>query len=141
LSDTWNLKSPAVVDRIGADLARRFGDEPRLHEVARVSLATLLLAVGAPAEAERALDGLATMPSAALRARCRLAAGDLDGAEQIAQTTLDREPSDVASIDVLAIVAARRSESDRAREFLRRALDINPYDIEAGELLARSEGP
>jgi hypothetical protein len=140
VNDAWNLRSPAVVDHISADLARRFRGEPRLHEAARASLATLLLAVGAPGEAERALDGLTTTRAEALRARCRLASGDLDGAERIARATLEREPSDVASIDVLAVIAARRSESDRARELLRRALDINPYDVEAGDLLARSEG-
>jgi hypothetical protein len=140
VSDAWNLKSSAVVDRIGADLARRFGDEPRVHEAARVSLATLLLGVGAPGEAERALEGLGTTSAVTLRARCRLAAGDLEGAERLANATLERDPWDVASIDVLAVVAARRSDSDRAREFLRRALDINPYDVEAGALLAGSEG-
>jgi hypothetical protein len=141
LNSAWDLSSPAVVDRIGADLSRRFRGEPRLHEAARASLATLLLAVGTPAEAERVLGGLASPRAEALRARCRLAAGDLEGAERIAQATLERDPSDVASLDVLAVVAARRSESDRAREFLRRALDIDPYDVEAGHLLARSEGP
>jgi hypothetical protein len=141
VSESWNLRSPAVVDRILADLARRNGDEPRLREAARASLATLLLTVGSPAEAERVLAGLSSAAADALRARCRLAAGDLDGAEGIAKAALERDPADVASIDVLAVVAARRSESDRAREFLRRALDINPYDVEAGALLARSEGP
>jgi hypothetical protein len=140
-NSAWDLTSPAVVDRIGAELAHRFRGEPRLHEAARAALATLLLAVDAPAEGERALDGLATSAAAGLRARCRLAAGDLEGAERIARTNLDRDPSDVPNIDVLAVVAARRSQSERAREFLRRALDIDPYDVEARALLARSEGP
>jgi hypothetical protein len=141
VSESWNLRSPAVIDRIGADIARRFSGEPRLHEAARASLATLLLTVGSPAEAERVLGGLTSPAADALRARCRLAAGDLDGAERVATATLERDPSDVASIDVLAVVSARRSESERAREFLRRALDIDPYDVEARDLLARSEGP
>jgi hypothetical protein len=138
--DGWNLGSSEVVDRIDAYLARRFGGEPRVLEAARGQLATLLLAVGEPVQAERALAALATPEADALRARCRYAAGDLDGAARFAETSLARDASDVRSLDVLALVAARKSDSTRARQLLRRALEIDPYDAEAGRLLTRWEG-
>jgi hypothetical protein len=139
-TEAWDLEAPASVDRIGETLTRRFGDEPRLLEAARAQLATLLLAVGAPGQAERALTGLATPLADALRARARLMAGDLEGAARLADASLARDASDVPSLDVLALVAVRQNDSTRARELLRRALEIDPYDVEAGKLLTSWEG-
>jgi hypothetical protein len=138
--DRWDLGAPAVVDRIVADLSHRFGADARLQEAARAQLATLLLAIDAPAMAERSLDGLATPLADALRARARLATGDLDGAARLAEVSLARDGADVPSLDVLALVAARQNDSSRARQLLRRALEVDPYDVEAEKLLARWEG-
>jgi hypothetical protein len=139
--DAWNLASEAVTDRISDDLSRRFGSAPRLLESARAQLSTLELAVGKPRQAERALAGLETPLADALRARCRLADGDLDGAARLAEASLARDASDTRSLDVLAFVAARRGDPQRALGLLRRALDVNPYEEEAGKLLARWEAP
>jgi hypothetical protein len=139
--DEWNLESPEVVDRISAGLSRRFGASPRLHEAARAQLSTLLLAVGLPEQAERVLAGLTTPNADAQRARCRLASGDLAGAATLAEASLVHNPEDTRSLETLALVAARRGDSSRALELLRRTLEVDPYDDEAKTLLANWEGP
>jgi hypothetical protein len=138
-TDAWNLGSVAVTDRILASLAQRFADVPRLLEMARVQLATLEITVGEASAAERALAGLATPAAEALRARCRLAVGDLDGAAAVAELALARDASDIRSLDVMAVVAARRGDSMKALGFLHRALEVDPFDGEAAQLLARWE--
>ena len=139
--DEWNLglQSVAVTDRILARLAQRFADAPRLLEMARVQLATLEITVGEASAGERALAGLATPAAEALRARCRLAVGDLDGAAAVAELALARDASDIRSLDVMAVVAARRGDSMKALGFLHRALEVDPFDGEAAQLLARWE--
>ena len=83
----------------------------------------------------------ATPFAQALRARCRLGAEDVAGAGRLAEASLLRDPSDSRSLIAMALVAARRGDSSRALELLRRTLEINPYDEEAGRLLATLEGP
>jgi hypothetical protein len=134
-----NLGSRAVTDRIMAELSRRFGAAPRLLGAARTQLATLELAVGEERAAERVLDGLETPAAEALRARGRLSTGDLDGAAASAAAALLRDGSDVRSLDVLAVISARRGDSSAALRFLRRALEIDPFDSEAERLLAKWE--
>jgi hypothetical protein len=142
-SDTaaFELESPEVVDRIGAGLDVRFGGAPRLRESARAQLSTLLLTVGLPRQAERVLSELTTPLADALRARCRLAAGDLAGAATLAEASLHRDPADTRSLGTLALVAASRGDSSRALELLRRTLEVDPYDKEAKTLLVNWEGP
>jgi hypothetical protein len=139
-ASAWDLSSPGVTDRILEDLKRRFGAAPQLHQSARAQLATLALAVGAPGEAERALAGLETPLADALRARCRLAAGDLDGAERLAARALATGTAEPRGLDALAVVAARRGNFPEALELLRRALESNPHDDEALSVLGRLEG-
>jgi tetratricopeptide (TPR) repeat protein len=136
----WDLSAPAVNDRILAELDGRFGGRPRLLEAARLQLATLDLAVGAVGAAKRVLAGMGGPNARALAARCLLDEGDLDGAQHAAETLLARDGHDIASLDVMAVVEARRGDSDRAVAFLRRALDVNPFDNEAQQILNRWEG-
>jgi hypothetical protein len=138
-ADGWDLSAPDVNDRILGELGRRFGASPRVYEAARLQLATLDLTVGAAAAAERVLAGTEGQGARALAARCRLAAGDLDGAERAAEALLARDAADVSSLDVLAAIAARRGDSSRAVSLLRRALEVDPFDGEAGLLLASWE--
>jgi Tfp pilus assembly protein PilF len=97
------------------------------------------MTVGEASGAERALGDSSTPAAMALRARCRLALGDLDGAAAIAERALAQDASDIRSLDVMAVIAARRGDSMKALEFLHRALDVDPFDGEAGQLLARWE--
>src|SRR5450432_99957 len=138
-TEIWSLGSVEVTDRILASLARRFADAPQLLEVAHVQLATLEMTVGEASGAERALADSSTPAAEALRARCRLAVGDLDGAAAIAELALAQDASDIRSLDVMAVIAARHGDSMKALDFLHRALDVDPFDGEAGQLLARLE--
>jgi hypothetical protein len=130
-----DLRSAAVVDGITAELDRRFARLPAVREAARLQLSTLELTVGEPAHAERVLAGLDGAAPTALRARCRLAAGELDAAAELAGRALAASPDDVASLDLLAVIAARGGDSTRAVALLRRALEVNPFDGEAGRIL------
>jgi hypothetical protein len=136
----WDLASVDVADRILAALAARLEKAPALHAAARTQLATLELAVGQPALAERVLVGVDTPAAEALRARSRLLAGDVAGAEAFAVDALSRDPNDVRGLDVLALATAHKGDLPRAIAFLRRALDADPYDREAQALLAKLEG-
>jgi hypothetical protein len=135
-----DLRSAEVVDQLATALDHRFGGRPALREAARLQLAALEVAVGEPKLAERALAGLDGVASLALRGRCRLATGDLDGAAELAGRALASEPNDVASLDLSAVVAARRGDSTKAVALLRRALDVDPFDTEAGRILETWEG-
>jgi hypothetical protein len=137
--EPWDLASDSRVDRIVGELEGRFGSAPRLREAARLQLATLEMVVGQARQAERVLADLRTPGADAMRARVRLALGDLDGAQRVAEVLLGRDADDVRSLDVLAVIAARRGEAGRAVGFLRRALEVNPFDGEAGQLLASLE--
>jgi hypothetical protein len=46
----------------------------------------------------------------------------------------------VRSLDVLAVIAARRGDAQKAVALLRRALDVNPFDPEARRILETWEG-
>jgi tetratricopeptide (TPR) repeat protein len=139
LEKAWDLGSDARIDPILGQLDRRFGGAPRLREAARLQLATLEMVVGQAGQAERVLADLQTPSADALRARGRLARGDLDGAQRIAEALLGRDADDVGSLDVLAVISARRGDASRAVGYLRRALEVNPFDGEAGQLLASLE--
>jgi tetratricopeptide (TPR) repeat protein len=133
-ADAVDLGAAATVDELLADIDARFGDAA-LADAARVQLATLELAVGEQAQAERVLARAGGDAADALRARARFAAGDLDGAERLARATLARRPDDVATLDLLAAIAARRGEHAAALAYLRGALLTDAFDGEANRML------
>jgi tetratricopeptide (TPR) repeat protein len=137
--DGWDLGDPAVTDRILTGVADRYADSPRLLDANRIQLATLDIVVGEHRQAERILATMSTPESEALRARSKLAASDLEGAEELAQKLLRADGNDVRTLDLLALVYARRGEQGQATRFLRRALSIDPYDDEATTILAGLE--
>jgi tetratricopeptide (TPR) repeat protein len=137
--DGWDLGSPATTDKVLAIDRAKFRAAPRLFDAARIHLATLDLMVGEFRESERILADAPTPEAQALRARGRLASGDLRGAEEIGDALLEADGGDTRALDVLAIVHARRGELPQATSLLRRALSLDPYDIEATSLLANLE--
>jgi hypothetical protein len=134
-SEIVDLGDAATVDALVADVDRRFASASALAVANRLQLATLALAVGQAAQAERVLAATPGPDAEALRARARLAAGDLDAAARAAEGLLARDGDDVRGLDVLAVVEARRGDTTKAVGLLRRALDIAPHDREARRLL------
>ena len=133
------LTEPGDTDRILAELQQHYGDWPKVHAAARLSLATLHGALGQFDGARRALAGLATPEARALSARLYFAAGELDAAQQLAKQDLAQDHDDVRSLNLMALIALRRGEASQGVRFLRRALDVRPFDAEATQLLTKLE--
>jgi hypothetical protein len=134
-----DLADRATVDGIAESLDRRFAAHPAERAAARLDLGRLLVIVGQPAAAERALAPLASRAAAELRARGRFAGGDLDAAECLARVLLIQDSEDVRSLTLLAQIAVARRSSEDARRYLARALTASPFDVEARTLLGRLE--
>jgi hypothetical protein len=135
----WNLGSRATTDRTLASLAAQYSGSPPLHDAARVGLATLDVAVGEIAEAERVLSTSSSPEARLLLARCRLAAGDLPGAQALGERSLQDDGDDVRGLNLLAVVSLRRGQPGTAITFLRRSLAADPYDPEAERILSSLE--
>ncbi len=120
-------------------LERRFAELPRVREAALLQLATLDVAVRAFGEAERVLDATSSSEGEGLRARARLASGDLAGAQESAERRLAKNADDVRSLNVMAMVLLRRGQARPALSLLRRALIANPFDSEAEQILSSLE--
>ncbi len=139
--DAVDLASPSTLDGLRGKIDQTYAHAPALAEAGRLQLATLALAVGQPAQAERALAGVTSPNAEAVRARCRLAAGDLDAAARTAEALLARDGDDASVLDLLAAVEARRGDATKAVALLRRALAVNPFDAEARRILETWEAP
>jgi Tfp pilus assembly protein PilF len=137
--NAWDLASSATTDRLLVAIERRYRGSDRLLDAAKLQLATLEIAVGEYAQADRTLSTTASSDALALKARCRLAAGDLEAARALGEQLVRAGDEDARSLDLLAIVSMRRGELHLAASFLRRALAIDPFDREATSLLSTME--
>jgi hypothetical protein len=135
----WDLGLRQTSDSIVSALERRFAESPRVREAALLQLATLDVAVQEFGEAERVLDATSSSEGEGLRARARLASGDLAGAQESAEKRLVENADDVRSLDVMAMVLLRRGQARPALSLLRRALVANPFDSEAEQILSSLE--
>jgi hypothetical protein len=131
------LGERATVDAILDELAARFRGHRELLEAARLHLARLLVVLGQSRQAEYVLAALDSRPAAQLRARAHFAAGEIRAAEALARILLVQDPRDVRSLALLAEIAFADHQPGKAREWLRRALAINPYDPEARSIAER----
>ena len=131
------LGERATIDAILQRLAVRFGGNAALHEAARLHLARLLVVLGQSRQAEYVLSSLDSLPAAQLRARAHFVAGEHRAAEGLANILLLQDPRDVRSLALLAEIAVAESQTGKAKDLLRRALTIDPYDSEARSLVAR----
>lgn len=122
-----------------AELEQRYAGLPKVQAAARLSLSTLLGALGQFSPAQSVLSDLDTPDARSLEARLRFAAGELDAAQQLARRALQADRDDVRSLNLLALIAVRRGEAGEGVGFLRRALRARPFDPEATELLAKLE--
>jgi len=130
---------PQVSERLLAQAERQFRGAPELATAARLHLATLDVALGEFDEADRILSHSSQAEAVALRARARFGAGNVAGAETLAQELLRRDPRDVPSLNLMALIALRRVDRDSAVGYLRRAVGVDPFDLETGQILANLE--
>jgi tetratricopeptide (TPR) repeat protein len=130
----WDLHASVTTDRMLRAIAREFGASPRLYEAARISAATLDIALGEVEQAERILDAMDAHAARALRARLRLAAGDLATAQRLGERLLRDSSDDIRSLTLMAAICMRRGQLQPAANWLRRALAIDPFDAEAASL-------
>jgi tetratricopeptide (TPR) repeat protein len=135
----WDLGSGVTTDRLLGEIDHRFGGSSRLLEAARIQLATLDIAVGKLDQAERVLSNATSPAGLALKARSRLADGDLEGARAIGERLLHMADDDVRNLDLMAMVYMRRGQLQPAARLLRRALAIDPFDNETTSLLGTME--
>jgi hypothetical protein len=134
-----NLGERGTVDAISTALQAHFPLPSQLGRAARLNLARLLAVAGQPGEALHVLAALDGRSAAVLRARAHFVAGELGGAEALAQLSLAQDASDLGSLTLLAEIAMNRGQQTDARAWLQRALAIDPYDPEARATLARLE--
>jgi hypothetical protein len=134
-----DLGSAAHTDRILRALDEQFGTSARLHDAALTGLATLEMTLREYGEAERVLGVIASPEALALRARNRLAAGDLLGARSLGEQALKADRDDVRNLNLMALVSLRLGEPASALVYLRRSLSADPFDVEAERILSSLE--
>jgi len=136
-TSAWELGAPATTDAILEELEARYAGQPELLATARLHLATLQIVVGRGAEAERVLSTMRSPEAAALQARARFAAGDLEGARAVAEEQLARDADDVRSLSLLSQIALTQGDLTHGLSLARRALRVDPFDAEASSILDR----
>jgi hypothetical protein len=137
--DSVNMGDRALTSKLAAQIDRDFAAPSELNTAARLHLATLDLALGQFREADYVLSGVSRPEAEALRARSRFGASDVAGAEAIASRLLRVDTKNVASLNLMALIALGRADRRTAIGYLRRALDAEPFDIEATQLLTSLE--
>jgi Tetratricopeptide repeat len=137
--EAWDLGSADTTSAILSALDRRFEGSPRVRAAARLHFAALNVAVGEYEKADGVLTTTSGSAADALRARIKMASGDLSGAASIGERILLRDANDVGSLNLMAMVSLRRGQGLDALHFLRRALNADPFDSEAERLLAKLE--
>ena len=130
-----DLTAPQTVSEIRHELEARYGFWPLVHDQARLHLARLLAEIGATGPADELLALLPGTTAAALRARVAYRAGDAERAEQMARALLARQPDEIESLCLLALLSPERGEQQAARAFVKRALDVEPFHPLARQIL------
>ena len=133
------LGQRGTIDAIIGALDGRFAPSSELGRAARLNLARLLTVAGQPRQALYVLDALDTRQAAALRARAHFVADDFATAEGLAQILLRQDDGDRSSLTLLAEIALARGQPSDARDWLHRALAVDPWDPEARAALSRLE--
>jgi len=127
------------VAAITQGIRQRYAARPKLLEAAELHLATLEVTLGELERARDVLEQVKTPAGAALLARVHYLQGDLGAAEALARQQLRGGPQQAPSLTVLAHIALDRGQFPLAARQLRRALQSDPFDVEATELLTRLE--
>jgi tetratricopeptide (TPR) repeat protein len=130
-----DLTAPQTVSEIRRELEARYGSWPLVHHQAQLHLARLLAEIGATGPADELLAPLPGTAAAALQARVAYQAGDAERAEQMAKALLARQPDEIESLCLLALLYHQRGEPQAALAFVKRALAVDPFHPLARQIL------
>ena len=123
-----DLTDRVTIARVSAELSERFGDETALGGAARFNLARLLAAAREFRQAEFVLSNADTRAAALLRARARFLTGDLAAAESLTRILLmQSSETDADALALMAEIALAEHHWEDAREWVRKALAIDPH--------------
>jgi hypothetical protein len=130
-----DLTAPQTVSAIRHELDKRYGSWPLVRDQAQLHLARLLAEIGATGPADELLAPLPGTTAAALRARVAYRAGDAERAEQMARALLARQPDEIESLCLLALLSHERGDPQEALAFVKLALDVDPFHPLARQIL------
>jgi tetratricopeptide (TPR) repeat protein len=138
----WVLERLQARDQARADWERAVELAPERWET-RMRLVELLLDDADPGDAlphvERLRRSRPDRPEVlAALGRCRFLEGDLAGAEEALDRVLAASPGDVKGLVGRAKIALQRGQDAEAEGWLRRALETDPYYLDAHSALCQS---
>ena len=132
---TMDLLEASSVRAIEQELQLRYGAYPLVLAQAKLHLARLLAEVGAASSAEAALASVPGIAAETLRARIAYLAGDTARAEALSKQLLARQPDEIESLCLLAVLARERGDFGQALHFVERALAVDAFHPLARRLL------
>lgn len=130
-----DLDHEPAVAAIADQLERRHGSHPRAHEQALINLAMLLNMLGRAPRAAELLAAVSSPDGQAVRCRSLYLAGAVEPARLLAQALIERQPDDVNSHNLLALIARDRGDLAGALQHVQRALEIDAYNAETRAIL------
>jgi hypothetical protein len=132
---TLDLTAPATVRAIAHELEARYLSQPLVLARARLHLARLLVEIGATGAADELLGSLGGISADALRARLAYQAGETARAEALARALLARQPEEIESLCLLAVLAHERGDRREALGLVKRALAVDTFHPLARRIL------
>ena len=141
-------EDPAIVDDIFSaedvggmvvELERRYAGNAYVEEAAKRNLAAFLLHLGSCELAGRILEELPSSDSKRYLARARYLQGRVKEAGTLSKKLLEENPRDTNSLNLLGRICIDRGECERALEYFRRTLGLDPYNRCAIDAVKRLE--
>ncbi len=132
-----DLKDPTTIRRIVVDIRKRHGTTPAIVERALQHLGRLLAEVGSFALAQEILSVVPGSSAEALRARVFYLSADLVSARRVTLQLLARNPDEIESLCLLAVMASDAGNQTEALRLLEHALDIDPHHALALRVVAK----
>jgi tetratricopeptide (TPR) repeat protein len=130
-----DLSSGTVVDRVVAAVMARHHDDSRVREQALVHLGILLNLAGQPDRAEEVLAPLEGRRAKSLLARTYASNRKPMAALTLASELVQSDPDDVDNLVLMAWLSIASGDYDLAARRARQALDREPHNAEARQIL------
>lgn len=135
-----DLSLRTVTEHLLASCGTRFGTDADLRGSCAVQIAMLDLTLGHVNEARYVLADQPGRSARTLLARVELVGGQIAEAEMLTRSLLGSDDRDPDAWALLAAIALSRGARPEAIGHLRRALELDPYNATALDLLTELEG-